>query len=535
MANDGNGHVDLNMEGGDPIRPRPEEIQNMNAQFDATVDAKVDAEVERRTAKFDAERDTAVAAATAQGARDAALATLQAMVTGNPGDTLEAVQFRSKVQDSILAIHGGSDKPPAEHVAEAMRLNEARVQQIAATSGENAGDTLGEVHADNRGGYQTFAGAYMGALFNESKRLGESLDGEKLTGSPEMEYASSLLDKPGMRDEYQRLSAEAGPRARVVPMPLSMLRPDAIFAETRATAVTADELRREPTYRRDALVYFPRPNNVLAGLGVPNPIVPNDITLPRLDDSIAASWRTETQAAVDDELSVASITTSPKRLVTRDSVSFMLLAGADAQFGHEALIISEMGRAHEQAKEAAVYGGAVSNGPTGITGTTGVTTVTALTAAIAYDDVLDIPTALAALHLDVGTAKFLVSVVARQVLTGVQKFSSGGATVLNDTAFREIGSGMAEPGEFAARPMGMMAGLPAFVSTHIPTATTGNTVIYLCLWEYVWCVDYGTAFLTIDDISNAGNGRTLLTMNTFHDVAVRFPAACAIRTFDTSP
>ena len=67
----------------------------------------------------------------------------------------------------------------------------------------------------------------MGSLFSESKRLGESLDGEKLTGSPEMEYASSLLDKPGMRDEYQRLSAEAGPRARVVPMPLSMLRPDA--------------------------------------------------------------------------------------------------------------------------------------------------------------------------------------------------------------------------------------------------------------------------------------------------------------------
>ena len=176
----------------------------------------------------------------------------------------------------------------------------------------------------------------MGALFSESKRLGESLDGEKLTGSPEMEYASSLLDKPGMRDEYQRLSAEAGPRGRVVPMPLAMLRPDAQFAETRATAVTAGALRREPTYRRDALVPFFRPNNVLAGLGVANPIIDNDITLPRLSDSIAASWRTETQAAVDDELVTVSITTSPKRLVTRDSLSFMLLAGADAQFGHEA-------------------------------------------------------------------------------------------------------------------------------------------------------------------------------------------------------
>ena len=530
MASEDANRADLTME-GEPIRPRPEDISTMNENFDATVNA----EVARRLESQNTEHATALSQATAQGARNTALATLQAMVTGNPGDTLEAVQFRSKVQDMILAIHQGSDKPPAEHVAEAMRLSEARVQQIAATSGEASGDALGEVHADNRGGYQTFAGAYMGALFSESVRLGDSLDGESLTGSPEMEYASTLLDKPGMREEFNRLSAEAGPRARVVPFPMAMLRPDAQFAETRATAVTAGALRREPTYRRDALVPFFRPNNVLMGLGVPNPIIDNDITLPRLSDSIAASWRTEVQAAVDDELVTVSITTSPKRLVSRDSVSFMLLAGADSQFGHEALIISEMSRAHEQRKEAAVYGGAVSNGPTGITGTTGVTTVTALTAAIAYDDILDIPTALAALHLPVENAKFLISVVARQVLTGVQKFSSGGATVLNDTAFREMGSGMAEPGEFAAKPMGTMAGLPAFVSTHIATATNGNTVIYLCLWEYIWCIDYGTAFLTIDDISNAGNGRTLLTMNTFHDVAHRFPASSAIRTFDTSP
>ena len=178
MANE----VDLTMEGGDPIRPRPQDIQNMNEQFDTKVEAKVDAEVERRTAQFTAERDTAVEAATAEGARTAALATLGAMIDGNPGDTVDALKFRGAVQDMVLAIHAGGDKPPAEHVAEAMRLNEARVQQIAATSGETSGDALGEVHAESRGGYQTFAGAYMGALFNESKRLGESLDGEKLTG-----------------------------------------------------------------------------------------------------------------------------------------------------------------------------------------------------------------------------------------------------------------------------------------------------------------------------------------------------------------
>ena len=79
MANDGSGHVDLSMEGGDPIRPRPEEIQNMNAQFEATVDAKVDGRGQAPDgAVLGAERDTAVAAATADrpAHRGAVLATL---------------------------------------------------------------------------------------------------------------------------------------------------------------------------------------------------------------------------------------------------------------------------------------------------------------------------------------------------------------------------------------------------------------------------------------------------------------------------
>ena len=264
----------------------------MNAQFDEKVSGRGQAQDRE---EFQGGRDTAVAAATEQGARGAVLSTLDGMIAGNAGDDLAASQFREKIRDLKFELMSGDKRPAAELGAEAVRLNEARIQGLAATSGGAEGEQLAEVHADNRGGYQTFAGAYMGALFNESKRLGESLDGEKLTGSPEMEYASSLLDKPGMRDEYQRLSAEAGPRARVVPMPLSMLRPDAMFAETRAAAVVAGDLRREPTYRRDALVPFYRPNNVLAGLGVPNPIIDNDITLPRLSDSIAASWRTETK------------------------------------------------------------------------------------------------------------------------------------------------------------------------------------------------------------------------------------------------
>ena len=273
---------DLEMEATDPIRPRPEEIMQMNEDFNGRVTSEVSRQVSEAESRHAAEVETARAEAAGDGERRAGISALQAMVDGNPGDTVDALKFRGAVQDMILAIHNGAEKPVSEFVSEAMKLSEARIQAIAATSGDTSGETIAEVHADNRGGgYQTFAGAYMGALFDESKRLGEKLDGEKLTGSPEMEYASSLLDKPGMRDEFQRLSAEAGSRARVVPFPMAMLRPDAQFAETRAAAVVAGDLRREPTYRRDALVPFYRPNNVLAGLGVANPIIDNDITLPR--------------------------------------------------------------------------------------------------------------------------------------------------------------------------------------------------------------------------------------------------------------
>ena len=309
-----------------------------------------------------------------------------------------------------------------------------------------------------------------------------------------------------------------------------------MFAETRATAVTSGQQRREPTFRRDALVPYFRPNNVLAGLGVPMPVINNDITLPRLSDSIQANWATETAAATDDALVTTALTTAPHRLVSRDSVTFMLLAAADAQFGHEPLIISEMVAAHMQRKERAVYDGAsTGDDPTGIKNTSNVNAPTSLASAITYGDVLDIVTVLANLSLPVEMAKFAINPNSRRTLSMVQKFASGGATVLNDTGFREPGAGIADAGQFGATPTGEMAGIPTYVTTHIPTASNDHTDIFLGLWQYVWCIDYGTAFLTIDDISDAGMGRTLVTMNTYHDVAVRFPQAFVVQNYDRSP
>ena len=51
---------------------------------------------------------------------------------------------------------------------------------------------------------------------------------------------------------------------------------------------------------------------------------------------------------------------------------------------------------------------------------------------------------------------------------------------------------------------------------------------------YVWCLDYSVAFLVIDDISQAATGQTRITVNSFHDVAVRLPTAFHVLTYDTT-
>ena len=58
--------------------------------------------------------------------------------------------------------------------------------------------------------------------------------------------------------------------------------------------------------------------------------------------------------------------------------------------------------------------------------------------------------------------------------------------------------------------------------------------MYAGIWEYVWCIDYSVAFLVVDDISQAHTGQTRISVNSFHDVAVRYPAAFNVVTHDTT-
>ena len=531
--------TDTTMDGRTAIAPGPDgpaPVQMSQADIDARVNREVDARLE----VVNTENAERLSQATAEGARSSALSTLQAMIDGNPGDTLEAVQFRSKVQDMVLAIHNGSDKPPAEHVAEAMRLNEARIQQIAATGGDGAQNLPALAGSGDVVDDRFSMGRFLVTLAGQAKELGERFDPEKMTGAPEMEYASELLTKSKWAaDKFAALSADADGRSRVIPFPMAALRPEAVFAETYGSDVAT---RREPTYRRDALVPFPRPAQALAGLGVPMPMIDNDLTLPRLTASMAGGWYAETGSISDESLTVGTIATSPKRFGSRDDLSWMLLAGGDAQFGHVPLIIAEMSKAQMQRKERQVYdkqGTAVTNAPTGILRATGVT-ITALAADTVptFTNILAMITDVAGDDVPMESPGFVLGVKARQDLSGVRRFTTGDASLFNDIAYRS-GGDVPGIGSFQGN-VGMMPGGMAFVTTQIPVYAAADAPIrasdtYIIFggdWSYVWCIDYGVAFLTIDDISLAVSGQTRITLNSFHDVAVRWPQAFSAIRYD---
>ena len=520
-----------------PTAPAPTELAD---QPGGVTTEQMQAEVARQTETLQTQFAEQRQRDLAQARRTSTILALQTHLNCAMGEDLGAVQFQNQIHGIIAEVNALSDlstEKAEEVLSKARELQEARAQQFLAEHQSPSADlpSMGGQAARGGEGDRFSPWRYMDALARHIGDVQLSLDGENLSGAPELEYASELLGKSDWgKRAYQALSSQAdrqSARSRVVPIPLASLRPEVVFAETYSDAANL----RQPTYRRDALVPFFRPPNVLAGLGVPMPMTSNDLTLPRLSASLAAAWRPENMEIPDASITVTPITTSPKRLGVRDDISWMLLAGGDAQFGIQGLVVQEMANAVMQAKEAAVYGAANANGPTGIRGTTGISSKDLGTTDPTYMDILNMVTVIANKSIPVDMGKFLINPTIRELLSMTQKFAAGGATVMNDTAFRESDAGMADPGAFGARPAGVMAGgYPAYSTTHIPIEGSGDTYMYFGIWNYVWCLDYSVAFLTIDDISQAASGRTRITVNSYHDVAHRFPAAFNVVTHDTT-
>ena len=526
------GGPDATLDGGQPIAPGPDGMTQMPGTPEELNQA-IARGVEQRMAQVEERHEQQLEARDAQAAEQRVIGQLQMLIDGNPGEDHLSTAFRSEIQQLLIGVHNRGDEPLQVFVDKAKQAHTARMQVLQQRGGDGSQESPQLRRASRETDGLFDAGVFMRSLAAQVLREGEGFSGDKLSGSPELEFTQEMLDKSDWaKTRFQRLSGRSRGNQRVVPIPAFALNAPVALAETYGTDV---DTRREPTFRRDALVDFFRPTNVLQALGVPMPMISNDVTLPRLSASLSAAWLTENAAISEGDLTVVEITTSPKRLGVFDTISWMLLAGGDAQFGHQPLVVSEMARAVAQAKEAAVYGGAITSGPTGIRGTTGIKASDLMGTDPTYADLLGMITALANDNLPVEMVKFAINPTIRQLLSTTQRFATGSASLLNDVAFREPMSGPANIGNFGGPMMGTIAGHPCVVTTHIPTESGGNTYLYAALWEYVWCLDYSVAFLTIDDISAAVNGRTNITVNSYHDVAVRFPAAFNVVTHDTTP
>ena len=123
---------DTTLDGREAIKPDAPVVDAALAEA-AKVDmsAAVKTEVDRQMASVSASHKEQIKAAEVRHEKERTIACLQTYIDGNPGDTLDAVQFRSGVQDLILGIHqGAGDKPLTEFLSDAAKLNEARLQVL---------------------------------------------------------------------------------------------------------------------------------------------------------------------------------------------------------------------------------------------------------------------------------------------------------------------------------------------------------------------------------------------------------------------
>lgn len=457
-------------------------------------------------------------------------ACLKVYLDSTPGDSPGDLKFKGDIQDLRLELLGGnSDKECSWYLERAAEYQKTRAEEVRA-EGDGA-ETLPQVRRPGGGQDGMFdMMTFMRNLGSEVGRMGTDFELDQATGSPEIDYVKELPKKATwITARMRQLEAQAkSPHARVVPFPIRALdneMADIRLAETYGTDVAT---HRQPTYRRDLLVPFFRPNLLLQTLGVPMPMISNDQTLPNISASLTATWLAENAQIADAGITIGNVTTSPKRLGVRDDLSWMLLVGGDAQLGIQPIVTMEMARAVAQAKERAVYTGTgANNQPRGLSNTTGVIAHAFAGAHPTFKELLAFATEVAEEDIPVEAGAHVFTPRIQQDLSTILTFAAG-ASITSVPLFRAIGASMDDLGLYGSMFGRLADGRLAGVTTNLPTNLGGGNDEHLWLfgvWSWVICWDYAVAFLTIDDLSQAVTGQTRITMNSYHDVSVRLPKA----------
>ena len=133
--NRGSDGVDATLDGRVPIAGAPDAPPT--GMSEATVQATVDRAVSTAITGVREDHRAEIDQLKSDSGRDQTLACLNTLISGNPGDDVDAMRFREfGIQDLVLQVHQG-DKPHAELMTEANRLarepDESAARRLAAT------------------------------------------------------------------------------------------------------------------------------------------------------------------------------------------------------------------------------------------------------------------------------------------------------------------------------------------------------------------------------------------------------------------
>ncbi len=236
-----------------------------------------------------------------------------------------------------------------------------------------------------------------------------------------------------------------------------------------------------------------------------------NLSLRKQTAASVATWYAENGTASESDMATALVALTPKRLSAVTEISKQLLAQSSLDI--ESIARMDLETAIALAIDlAAINGSGASNQPRGILNTSGigaVSTTGANGAVPTWANIVALESAIAAANADVENMAYLTTPGMRGALKGVSKVSGQNGFIWEGTT---------------------MNGYNAHVSTQVPNTLTEGTssnchAILFGDFSQLVLGSWAGIDIVADPYTKAKEAQVVLTVNSWWDVAVRYPQA----------
>ena len=399
----------------------------------------------------------------------------------------------------IAAVEANARQAAQRNAAQIVELgsrhNKADLAQKAISEGRSIEEFRGEL-LENIGSRQALESQDMGMTKKEIKRF-SILRAVNALANPTDRRAQEAA---AFEFECSRAAADAyGRTAQGILLPAEVLRnwkrdmnsadDSALFTDDFRGGDFIDVLRNASSVMQAGA-------RMLTGLS-------GDVKIPKKSTASAAAWiSTEGGAASESEMTVGSVSLTPKTLGAFTDVTRQLLIQSSLDV--ESLIRDDLAQALAVAIDKAGLEGSGSSGqPTGILSTSGVNNVTNFAAANpTFQEVISLETALGEDNALMGSLAYIMPASMYGALKGAQKATS--------------------TGQYIVEPGGTINGYRGIVSNQ---ATTGN--LYFGNFSDLLIGMFGGLDIVVDPYTNSTSGTIRIVALQSVDVAVRHAVSFA--------